>query len=125
MGTLAALTNTSGDLMAVSSDKPSRRDDEIVEAIGALLDWTETLSGGITASVRNGHVTLAGTVGFRYQKQAAERAVRRMAGVRGVDNRVVVEKSEAAEHVRNAIKAAIRRRLDQPVEVDAAYDGAR
>jgi osmotically-inducible protein OsmY len=97
--------------VAPAANRSSRGDDEIALAVATVLDWSEIPAGGISATVDDGRVTLEGTVGFRYQRQAAERAVRRMAGVRAVDNQVQVATTEAAEKMREAIKSSIRRRL--------------
>jgi osmotically-inducible protein OsmY len=72
--------------------------------------------------VEDGWVTLHGTVGFRFQKQAAEDAIRQLIGVRGVRNDLVVATVEAAQDIKQAIGNAIRRRIDHPVEIDVAFD---
>jgi len=102
-------------LLVVRSDSPGRSDSQIADDVARVLEWTAPLPGSISARVDNGCVTLEGTVSFRYQKKAAERAVARLTGIRAVESRVLVATSEAAEDVRKAIKSAICRRLDQPV----------
>ena len=102
-------------LLVVRSGSPSRSDSQIADDVARVLEWTAPFPGSLSASVDNGCVTLEGTVSFRYQKKAAERAVARVTGVRAVDNRVLIATSEAAEDVRRAIRSAICRRLDQPV----------
>jgi osmotically-inducible protein OsmY len=67
-------------------------------------------------------VKLEGTVGIRFQKQAAENAVRQLIGVRGVENNLVVATAEAAQDIKTTIGAAIRRRVDHPVDIDVAFD---
>ena len=42
------------------------------------------------ATVKNGWVTLEGSVSWPYQKQLIEKAVREIAGVKGITNRLVV-----------------------------------
>jgi osmotically-inducible protein OsmY len=64
-----------------------------------LLAWTATIPAGINATVAGGWVTLEGTVGFRFQKQAAENAVRQLIGVR----REVEDSARVALGVRNVI----------------------
>ncbi len=44
----------------------------------------------VKVTVSKGRVTLEGEVEWEYQKEDAERVVRRIAGVRGVTNRLVV-----------------------------------
>lgn len=45
---------------------------------------------GIIATVANGRVTLTGTVDTADQKRSAERVVKRVKGVKGVDNQITV-----------------------------------
>jgi osmotically-inducible protein OsmY len=55
-------------------------------------------------------VTLDGTVAFHSDWLAAGDAVRRLVGVKDVDNRLVTASTDAANDVRGSIEAAIRRR---------------
>jgi osmotically-inducible protein OsmY len=110
------------DLVVLPPENLSRTDDQIENAVDTVLDWTATIPGGIHATIAGGWVTLEGTVGFRFQKQAAENAVRQLIGVRGVENNLVVATSEAAQDIKTAIGAAIRRRVDHPVDIDVAFD---
>jgi len=75
----------------------------------AGLDSERT--GGIDATVVDGWVNLEGTVGFRFQKQAAENAGRRLIGLRGVENNLVVATAQAARDIKTSIGAAIQRSL--------------
>jgi len=119
---VAGVTDVNNDLVVVPPANLSRTDDQIENAVRTLLAWTATLPAGINATVAGGWVTLEGTVGFHFQKQAAENAVRQLIGVIGVENKLVVATAEAAQDIKTAIGAAIRRRIDHPVEIDVAYD---
>ena len=59
-------------------------------------------------SVSNGWLTLQGQVEWQYQKQDAERVVRRLWGVKGVSNLIVVKPivtpSELMEQIQNALE---------------------
>ena len=99
------------DLVVVPPKELAHDDDEIATAVGTVLAWTAGVPGGITVLVVDGTVSLDGTVGYRYQRQAAEDAVRRLVGVKAVDNGIDVATVEAAEELRETIAAAIRRRL--------------
>jgi osmotically-inducible protein OsmY len=61
-------------------------------------------------------------VGFRFQKQAAANAVRQLIGVRGLENNLAVATAEAKEDIKTAIGAAIRRRVEHPVDIEVAFD---
>ena len=119
---VAGVRGVNNDLVVVPPANLSRTDDQIEDAVQTMLAWTATVPAGITASVAGGWVTLEGTVGFRFQKQAAENAVRQLIGVRGVENNLIVATAEAAQDIKRAITSAIRRRIDQPVDIDVAYE---
>lgn len=119
---VAGVTAVNNDLVVLPPRNLSRTDAEIADAVKTVLAWTANLPGGISCSVENGWVTLEGAVGFRFQKHAAENAVRRLIGVRGVSNDIVVATAEAAQDIKQAIGNAIRRRVDHPVDIEVAFD---
>ena len=68
-----------------------RTDTEIAHAAVNALRWdTEVPDEKITVSIDNGWVTLKGNAEWNFQKTAAERDVRYLAGVKGVSNRITV-----------------------------------
>ena len=80
---------------------------------------------GVTVTVRDGHITLGGTVEWMYQKMAAERAVKYLRGVRGVFNQIVLEPRVSPKDVQKRITEALHRHADIDarrihVEADAA-----
>ena len=81
------------------------------DALRALASFI-TVPREIEVTVRNGYVTLSGTVEWMYQKAAAERAVRYLSGVRGVFNRITIEPKVSPEDVQQRITAALRRHAD-------------
>jgi osmotically-inducible protein OsmY len=85
-------------------------DDQIAKRALDIINWDAQLPRfTIQATVQNGWITLAGNVDWQYQKLSAEAAVRKLSGVRGVDNRIVVKGSAAAHDVRKRIEDALRR----------------
>jgi len=122
---VAGVTAGNNDLVVLPPENLTRTDEQIENAVDTVLMWTATIPGGIRASVDGGRVTLDGTVAFRFQKQAAENAVRQLIGVRGVENNLVVATSEAAQDIKTAIGAAIRRRVDHPVDIEVAFDDGK
>jgi osmotically-inducible protein OsmY len=66
----------------------------------------------ITATVRQGVVTLEGTVEWHYQKAFAVEAAGSVRGVLGVWNRIAVKPRVSPASVKDAIDAAIRRSAD-------------
>jgi osmotically-inducible protein OsmY len=68
-----------------------RGDDEIAEEIAHLRGWHTPIPDSVAAQVRNGRVILHGQVEAAAQRDAAETAVRRLTGVRVVDNLITVK----------------------------------
>jgi osmotically-inducible protein OsmY len=67
-----------------------RSDEEIARSVAHALAWNASVPvDSIKAQVSRGWVTLEGTVEWHYQKDAAERAVRSLRGVKGVTNKVI------------------------------------
>jgi osmotically-inducible protein OsmY len=63
-----------------------RSDSEIAkDAVNALKSHI-SVPQAVTVTVRDGFVTLEGTVGWNYQRSAAESAVRHLKGVKNVSN---------------------------------------
>lgn len=96
------------------SNHQKRADDEIAERVLRILAWdVEVPEERITVKVEHGVVTLTGDVGFQFQRAAAEAAVRRLGGVRGVVNLIHLTPAGAPaadpDLVREKIEAALRR----------------
>ncbi|MBS0421231.1 MAG: BON domain-containing protein [Proteobacteria bacterium] len=59
--------------------------------------------------VKEGHVSLEGTVEWHYQRERAESAVRHLAGVVGVRNSIKIRPSLAPDNIKHRIEEAFRR----------------
>ena len=71
-----------------------RTDIDIAHAVAQSLEWDiEIPDDTVKARVEDGWVWLDGQVEWPYQKQAAERAVRSLIGVKGLSNMLQVTKS--------------------------------
>jgi osmotically-inducible protein OsmY len=68
-----------------------RDDTDIAEHIAEELRWNTLVPDTVEAEVRDGFVTLRGEVEWTYQREAAERAIRDITGVRGVTNLITVK----------------------------------
>lgn len=90
----------------------TRIDPEIAEAAVQALTNRIDAPRGITVTVRDGHITLGGTVEWMYQRAAAERAVKYLRGVRGVFNNVVVKPIASPQEVQKRIVQALHRYAD-------------
>ena len=93
-------------------------DDEIAKRAIDILDWdTMVPNASIQVMVRDGWVTLTGSVDWHYQKKHAEDDVRKLLGVRGVTNTVEIKPSVQAEDVKRKIEEALKRHAE--VEANA------
>jgi osmotically-inducible protein OsmY len=95
-----------------------RTDTDIAKAVADALLWdVEVPETRVKAAVTNGWITLVGEVEWRYQRDAAARAVRNLAGVRGVTNDITVISARVSpSDVSGAIKAALERRADRTAD---------
>jgi len=92
-----------------ASDKKTS-DDEIAKRAIDILGWdTVVPSGSIQVTVRDGWVTLIGTVDWYYQKKAAEEDIQKLSGVRGVINNIEIKPRAKADDVKKKIEEALKR----------------
>jgi osmotically-inducible protein OsmY len=104
-----------------------RTDTDIAQAVRHTLEWDVLVPHErIRSTVTNGWVTLEGEVEHWYQRADAERAVRHLAGVRGVTDTIAVQPPAVdSEEVREAIEQALERRAEREakhIQV-AVHDG--
>jgi osmotically-inducible protein OsmY len=87
-----------------------RTDPDIAEAALHALEWDAMIPPGhVALTVSKGWVTLKGEVEWQYQKQEAERVVRRLMGVKGVSNLITVRPRATPGDLRKKIEDAIVR----------------
>jgi osmotically-inducible protein OsmY len=104
-----------------------RTDTDIAQAVRHTLEWDVLVPHErIRSTVTNGWVTLEGEVEHWFQRADAERAVRHLAGVRGVTDTIAVQPPAVdSEEVREAIEQALERRAEREakhIQV-AVHDG--
>ncbi len=107
-----------------------RTDADLAAAAVASLKWdAEVPDNRLNITVRDGWITLDGSVDWQFQKEAADRAVRRLTGARGVTNSILVKPQEkhafSAETIKSGIEAAFVRSAvvdSKAIQVEA-YDG--
>jgi osmotically-inducible protein OsmY len=78
-------------------------------ALNALKWSTSVPDENIKVSVGKGWITLEGSVEWNYQREAAEKAVEELIGVKGVTNRISVSPHIKSREVKSEIKAALHR----------------
>jgi osmotically-inducible protein OsmY len=88
----------------------SRPDPDIARAALNALSWNISVPHDrIKIKVEKGWVTLEGDVDWYDQKEAAERAVRHLTGVKGVSNLIMLRVRPAPSDVKQRIKEALQR----------------
>ncbi|MBM0239985.1 BON domain-containing protein [Micromonospora sp. ATA32] len=88
---VARVRAVANDLAVRLGTSAERSDPEIATAVGRALEWDAFVPvETIDVTVSAGWVTLHGEVQWEYQRRAAERAVGRLTGVRGVSNGLTV-----------------------------------
>lgn len=92
-------------------------DDQIAKRALDIISWdTQIPDGAIKVQVEKGWVTLTGQVDWHFQKEAATAAVRRLAGVTGVVNRIDVKAHAHTGDVKEKILAALKRNAELEAE---------
>lgn len=93
-----------------------RPDPEIVrDAVAALKSQLPISYEKIKVVAKSGWVTLEGDVEWQYQKEAAERAIRHVKGIKGVSNLIVLKPQVVPTEVKRKIEEALKRNA----EIDA------
>jgi osmotically-inducible protein OsmY len=87
-----------------------RTDADIAAAAVNALKWNSSVPAEkIQVTVDKGWITLKGEVEWQYQKEEVERAVRRLWGVKGVSNLIVVKPLASPTDLKKKIEDALVR----------------
>jgi osmotically-inducible protein OsmY len=87
-----------------------RGDEQIALAILERLAWDASIPpNAVSVRVEKGWVTLAGEVGWHYQREAAIQYVRRMHGVTGVSSEIAIKPGVNTANISNDISVALHR----------------
>jgi osmotically-inducible protein OsmY len=94
----------------------TRTDPEIArDAVHELESHTSIPANKIKVTVRNGWVTLEGSVDWQFQKTLAESAVKKLKGVAGVVNNITLNPQASPTEIKTKIEEALKR----SAEIDA------
>jgi osmotically-inducible protein OsmY len=87
-----------------------RTDADIAAAVVRALEWDAFVPvEKLDVTVSKGWVTLRGEVEWQFQKEDAERVVRRLSGVKGVTNLIVVKPRVTPSELKQKIEQALIR----------------
>jgi osmotically-inducible protein OsmY len=110
---VAGVVGVANDIEVRLPDAENRPDPLIArDAVAALRIQLPYAWEGVRVSVKQGWLTLEGTVAWHYERERAERAVRTIKGVRGVANFIRVQPRVEAAELKKRIEAALRRNAE-------------
>lgn len=106
------------DIEVHLSADTERTDADIAGAATQALEWDAFVPiEKVEVTVSGGWVMIRGDVEWEYQRRAAERSVRRLAGVRGMTNGIVVRPhtDTSPDELRHRIEDALTRSIETDV----------
>lgn len=105
----------------------ARTDPEIARDV--VLDLTNHVflpANKITVTVRNGWVTLEGTVDWQYQRKLAEDSAKKIRGVLGITNNIVLKPRVSTTDVKTKIEEALERNAQiDSTQIKVVADGTK
>ncbi len=103
-----------------------RSDSEIAVAVQSALKWDVLIPKAVTANVHAGAVTLDGQVSWNFERDAALRAVRNLAGVVSVYNAITLKPQTSSAQVKEKIQSALQRQANSDASaIHIATSGSR
>jgi len=114
---VSGVLGVANDLEVRLAGIDERPDPDIArDAVMALKNHLPMSYESIKVIVKNGWVTLEGEVEWNFQREEAERAVRRVRGVQGISNKIELKPRVAPSEIQRKIEEAFRR----SAEIDAS-----
>ncbi len=96
------------ELAVMLLGRHQRSDALLSLAARSALEWDVVVPDQVTATVSQGAITLAGHVAWNFQREAARRAVHRLAGVVAIHDQITLDPQPSAQ-VRQQFLAAMQR----------------
>ena len=120
---VAGVRAVAEELMVQLPLSSTRTDTDIAHAVTDRFRWdVDVPEDRVMVRVEDGWVYLEGDTDWQFQKNAAERAVRYLIGVKGVSNRIAIKKHSSAPDVQERIQSAFKRHAEidsKNIRVDA------
>ncbi len=122
-GNVPSVKDVANKLTVEIAPHAVRDDTRIAQAVRNALEWDVTVpEERIDSVMRNGVVTLKGTVDNWYERQAAAATVRNLLGVVSVNNHIVIAPPDRADAAtQDEVKSAFLRRFPLD-EIDVIVD---
>ena len=104
-----------------------RSDPEIArDAVHELESHVSIPADRIKVTVKDGWVTLEGTVDWEFQKILAKSAVKKLKGVTGVTNKIEIKPKVTPQEVKSKIEEALRRSAELDARrISVVVEGSR
>ena len=106
---IRGVTRVANELRVQIPDRDRRGDEDLRGDVLEALMLEGSVPMTVDAQVRDGFVTLTGTVEWRYQREAAESRTAGVPGVVGIDNAIALAQAPDALGAGDAISRAFRR----------------
>jgi osmotically-inducible protein OsmY len=111
---VAGVLDVANDIQVKLPGSLARTDTEIAGAVRRALEWNVLVpEQRIRSTVSDGCVTLEGEVDYWTQREDADKAIRNLAGVRVVVNKIEVKPRPVPIDVRKSIEDALERRAER------------
>lgn len=121
---VAGVLDVVNNLTVELADPHKRTDQDIARSVRHALEWDVLVPDTrIHCTVSNGFVTLTGEVDSWADQLAAECAIERLAGVRGVNNRIDINSKKRVDS--NSIRQSIEDALDRQAHREANQIGIK
>jgi osmotically-inducible protein OsmY len=113
------------EVRLTSSDELT--DADLAKVVVRALEWDAAVPiDKLDVTVSKGWVTLKGEVEWQFKKEDAEKVVRRLRGVKGVSNLIVVKPRVAPEHLKKKIEDALIRTAESDAKnITVEVEGTR
>lgn len=104
-----------------------RTDMDIAAAVVRALEWDAAVNiENLDVTVSKGWVTLKGEVEWQWQKEDAERVVRRITGVKGISNLITVKPRTKPEELKKKIEEVlVRSAIQDAQKITVEVDGTK
>jgi len=107
---MAGVKGLANDLEVKLPGDARRTDTDLASAAVKALEWDVRVPHQrIKLRASDGWITLEGQVEWQFQREAAERAVRHLLGVRGVSNQITLTAKVTPTDLKSRIEAAFKR----------------
>jgi osmotically-inducible protein OsmY len=122
---LSGVQRVANDMDVRLPSEHKRSDADLAQAAVAALNRNVQIpADAVKVTVDDAWVTLEGVVHWDYQRRRAERAVRYLMGVKGVNNQLRVKERATPGDLRERIKRALERRIEEEARrINVTVDG--